>query len=139
MHGCCLAGLGDDGVDLTVSSPDISTLTDPSNGILSPSAPPVTVSDLANYVNNGTAPSDPSVASQLATLISQAGPAVQSILQQVQYGQMAANTPLNQLAQLRSAYGLQTSGAQNLFASLTANPMVLLAGAGLLFFVLKRR
>lgn len=166
MHGYgCLSGyrdpigvyLGqDDGSTPTLDSTDISgaisatDAIDTSNiallsqpggplaagGVLDPSASDqVSVQDLQTYVNTGQA-SSPAVASQLASIVTAAGPAITGILQQVQFGQLAANTPISQLAALKAAITGNVSGTAVL-ASMTSNP-ALLIGIGVLLFMMFR-
>lgn len=123
-------------VDINSAPLDTSSLT-AVDGILSPTAPPVTVDQLNTYVTTGQA--DPSVLGQLATLVSAAGPAVNSILQQVQFGQLAANTPISSLAALRAAVAGAPGSASSIISSLTADPMFLVLGAGLLFLLLRKK
>lgn len=158
MHGCFLGEadglgcespglgnfpwgyLGDDGSgDTNISTLDTATLGLP-GGILDPSSPPVTVDELANYVNTGQA--DSSIIGQLATLVQSAGPAIQGIMQQIQFGQLAANTPISQLPTLRSAVLGQTSPGtfSNLLTSGGISTTgLLVGGAVLLFFLTKKR
>lgn len=95
----------------------------------------ITAADVADYVNTGNA--DPSVLSQIANIVQAAGPAVQGILQQVQFGQLAANTPINQLPQLRAAVTGQTT-VSSVVSSLTSNPALLIGGAVVLFLLLRK-
>lgn len=117
---------------------DIST-TDfgAAGGILSPSAPPVTVGDLANYLNTGAG--DPSWISQLGDLVAQAGPTISQIMQQYQFGTLAANTPIQNLPALRAAVTGAPVSTSSIISSLTNNPTALLVGAGLLVFLLMKR
>ena len=96
----------------------------------------ITAGDIATYMQTGQA--DPSVLTQITNLIKAGGSAAQNIMQQVQFGQLAANTPVAQLSQLRTAITGQTS-VQSVISSLTSNPVLLIGGAVLLVFLLKRR
>jgi hypothetical protein len=157
MHGCCLGTdglgsyspglgsfpwgyLGDATPTEDVASLDTAALGLP-GGILDPAAPPITIGQVQDYIDTGTA--DPGIVSQLGTLVQAAGPAIQSILQQVQFGQLASNTPISQLPALRSAVlGQTTPGAlSNLFTGATfgVSAPLLIGGAVLLFVLAKKR
>lgn len=96
----------------------------------------ITAGDIATYMQTGQA--DPSVLTQITNLIKAGGSAAQNIMQQVQFGQLAANTPISQLSQLRTAITGQTS-VQSVISSLTSNPLLLIGGVVLVAFLLKRR
>jgi hypothetical protein len=98
----------------------------------------LTVNDLLQYANSGTT-SDPSTLQTIAQIFQSAAPAVNSILQQVQFGQLASTTPLNQLPQLRAAVTGAPVSASSIISSTLSNPTVLLLGAGLLVFMTMRR
>lgn len=128
LNGMDGAGyLGDD-------STDISTLDTSALSVLDPSAPPVTVGELADYVQTGAG--DPSILSQLSSIVQAAGPTVSQILQQVQLGQISASQPLAQNPLLRAA--LVTSpnptGIGGTLQSFASSP-ALLIGAGILAFL----
>jgi hypothetical protein len=144
--------LGDDPTDATagvdfsgaydtgsiISTSDLTSLEQPggilaTGGILGPSAPPVTVDQLNTYVQTGQA--DSSIIGQLSQLVSAAGPAVNTILQQVQLGQLAGSTPVSSLAALRSAI----TGQSTIGGLVASDPMILVLGAGLLLFLLTRK
>jgi hypothetical protein len=160
MHGCCLGddlgavpgvtripwghlgadGLGDDAseFDTQISTLDTAVLGEP-GGILAPDSP-ITVADLANYAQTGNA--DPSIVSQLSTLINAAGPAVSQILQQVQLGQISSSSPLSQSPVLRAAIvsgGSIGSSLNTAFASVTSNPLLLIGVGVLAFMFLKKK
>jgi len=160
MHGCCLGqtdGLGDaipgvtripwshlagdlgqdETLDTQVSTLDTASLGLP-GGILSPESP-VTVADLANYAQTGQG--DPSIIGQLSTLFNAAGPAVSTILQQYQLGQISSSAPLAQNPLLRASIvegGSLSSGISTAFANITSSPM-LLVGIGLVAFLVLGR
>ena len=106
-------------------------------GLLAPSAPPVTVGQVATYLNTGQG--DPSWISQLGDLISTAGPAINQIMEQYQFGTLAANTPIASLPALRAAVTGAPVSASSIVSSLTNNPTFLLLGAGVLVFLLMKR
>lgn len=106
-------------------------------GLLAPSAPPVTVGDVATYLNTGQG--DPSWISQLGDLVSQAGPAINQIMQQYQFGTLAANTPIQNLPALRAAVTGAPVSTSSIVSSLTNNPTFLLVGAGLLVFLMMKK
>jgi len=142
-----LAGLGQDGGLLSNAgggATDIAVLPTASlgqpGGILDPSAPPVTVGDLATFVASGTTSTgstDPSTLAQLATLVAAGGQTVTSILRQQQIGSLAASTPLAQIAALQSLTGTSMFGS-SISSAISQNPMMFLIGGGVLLFLLMR-
>jgi len=150
MYGCC-AGLGD--APLQKSFPwgylgavdmDQGYLGQDGSDIVGPTLEEiaggpidtVTAGDVANYVATGQA--DPSVLSQITNIVKAAGGAAQSILQQVQFGQLAANTPINQLPALRAAVTGQTT-VGSVLSSVGSNPALLIGGVVLLFLLFQGR
>jgi hypothetical protein len=104
-----------------------------------PDVPPdITVGDVVQYASSGTT-TDPSVLDQVANIFKTAAPAVNSILQQVQFGSLATNVPLSQLPQLRAAVTGAPVAASAVISSVLSNPTVLLIGAGILLFMLSGR
>jgi hypothetical protein len=103
----------------------------------SPGCPDVTVSDVATYVNTGTA-SDPSMLDQITKIIAAAGPSVQSILQQYQLGQIAGNATIANNPAVRAAI-VGSSSIGTTLTSLASSPAVLLGGAALLFLLVRRK
>ena len=151
MHGVC-CGLGgfdgsrinwstlgqdalgqDEGYTTDISEISTADLGLP-GGILDPSAPSVTVGQISDFINTGSA--DPSVIDQISAIVKAAGPTITGIMQQYQFGQLSANTPINQLPMLRAAVTGQAPSM--LSASLLSNPAVLIGGAVLLFVLLKK-
>jgi len=122
--------LGADPTDISTTDYGVS------GGLLAPSAPPVTVDQLATFVQTGQA--DPSIWDSLANLVTSAGPAVNQIMQQYQFGQLAANTPIQNLPALRAAVTGAPVSTSSIVSSLTSNPTFLLIGAGLLFLFLRK-
>lgn len=96
----------------------------------------ITAGDVATYVQTGQA--DPSVLSQITNLVRAGGTAANNILQQVQLGQLAANTPINQLPQLRAAITGQTT-ISSVVSSIASNPTLLIGGVLLLFLLLRKK
>ena len=128
--------LGDDSTD--ISTIDTSGLGLP-GGVLDPSAPPVTVGELADYVQTGNA--DPSILSQLSSIVQSAGPAVSQILQQVQLGQIASSQPLAQNPLLRAALitSPNQTGIGGTLQSLASSPALLIGAAVVAFLVLGKK
>lgn len=107
-------------------------------GILDPNASDqISVGQLQSYVATGSAP-DPSTASQLASIVAAAGPAVTSILQQAQFGSLAANTPISQLAALKAAI-TGTSPTSAVLSTISSNPILLVGLLGLAFMMFSGR
>ena len=126
--------LGDDPTDISTTDFGLP------GGILDPSAPPVTVGDLSTYLSTGNA--DPSLLSQLSSIVQAAGPAVSQIMQQYQLGQISSSQPLASNPLLRAA--LVTSPNQTgigaTLQSFAASPALLLGvGAIALLFLMKGR
>ena len=94
----------------------------------------ITAGDLVTYANTGSA--DPSILQQITNLVKVAGPAVDSIMQQVQIGQLAANTPISQLSQLRAGITGQST-ISSVVSSLASNPTLLIGGAVLLLVLMR--
>lgn len=144
MYGCAGCGLGDVALTRNFSWSHLGQDSTDSTDIVGPTleeiaggpVDTITAGDVATYVQTGQA--DPSVLTQIANIVRAAGPTVTGILQQVQFGQLASNTPISQLSQLRAAV-TGTSTVQSVVSSLTANPAVLIIGAGLLFLLLRKR
>lgn len=95
----------------------------------------ITAGDVATYVQTGSA--DPSVLTQIANIVQAAGPTVEGILQQIQFGQLAANTPVSQLPQLRAAV-TGTTTAQSVISGITSNPVLVIGGLAVLYLLMRR-
>lgn len=117
--------LGDDSTDISLNDFGLP------GAVLDPSAPAVTVGDLANYVQSGSA--DPSLLSQLSSIVQAAGPAVSQIMQQFQLGQIASSQPLANNPLMRAALitSPNPTGIGATLQSFASSP-ALLIGAGVL-------
>jgi hypothetical protein len=97
----------------------------------------LTVGDLVDYASSGTT-SDPSTLDAVANIFKTAAPAVNSILQQVQFGGLAQNVPLSQLSQLRAAVTGAPVSTSAIVSSVASSPYIWVA-AGVVIFMLMRR
>lgn len=111
-------------------------LTDPN--FVGPAVPAdITAQDVNDYVTTGTI-SNSSNLDAVASIVQALGPSVQTILQQVQLGQISGTTPIQNLPAIRAAITGQSMPLSSAIAStLAANPTVLIA-AGVFAFLLFR-
>ena len=99
----------------------------------------VTAGQLQTVANGGST-GNPTTDAQLSALISSAGTAAQTVLKQIQLGQIASNTPLGNTAlQAAIVGGGFSSGLSSVMSSLTSNPTLLIGAVVLGFLMLRRR
>ena len=98
----------------------------------------VTAGQLQTVANGGST-GNTNTDAQIAALISASGSAAQTVLKQIQLGQIAASTPLGNTA-LQAAIvggGFNVSGLSSALSSLTSNPTLLIGAlvvVGLMMF-----
>jgi hypothetical protein len=166
MHGCCLGNfpwghLGQDssgqdtgftipgqvGVDGSGDPIDADgNVLNPDGSIFSGSMSASSVSgatagQLATVASGGST-GNPALDTSIAQLIAAAGGATQTVLKQVQLGQIASNVPITNTALQAAIIGGQggslSAGLSSVVQTLTQNPMLLLVGVAAIFILRKK-
>jgi hypothetical protein len=98
----------------------------------------VTVQDVNDYVTTGTISNSFNL-DAVAKFVQTAGASVQSILQQVQLGQIVGSTPVNSLPAYRAAITGQGTPLSATVSSMFANPTILIAAATFALLLFRKK